>query len=160
MPKIATAPATNEAIELLKTALDQGRTVMLSLAAPPRVVRPPPMVVICCLAFGMTKSEARVLLTLMEHGTVAREDLHVAMSDGRGVSKIKTIDVVVSRVRQKLEPHGVAIETVWGSGYKINEDDRNKLRRLITDHGAGIAGATHQPQPSLRKKCRSMNRKS
>jgi hypothetical protein len=136
MPKTATVPATNEAIELLKTALDQGRTVMLALAAPPRVVRPPPMVVICCLAFGMTKSEARVLLTLTEHGTVAREDLHVAMSDGRGVSKIKTVDVVVSRVRQKLEPHGVAIETCWGNGYRLSSTDRARICEVLNSAAA------------------------
>ena len=136
MQKTAALPATTEAIELLTCALTQGHAITLSLATAPCVIRAPPLVTTCCLTFELTPSQARVLLALVEHGFVSKPDLHAAMSDGRGTSKVKTVDVVVCKVRQKLAEDGVVIETVWGSGYKINEDARNKLRKLITEYDA------------------------
>lgn len=33
--------------------------------------------------------------------------------------ELKIIDVFVCKARKKLEPLGIAIETVWGAGYRI-----------------------------------------
>ena len=86
-----------------------------------------------------------MLVTLLEHGLVGREDLHAAMSDGRGTSKIKTVDVVINRVRQKLAGAGVEIVTVWGAGYRLDEDARGRVRKMlagVTDAGAASARAS------------------
>jgi hypothetical protein len=146
MQKTSALPAITEAIELLTSALDQGHSVVLSLAAPPRIHHPPPLVTTCCLTLGMTPSEARVLLALTEHGYAGRKDLHHAMSDGRGTSKIKTVDVVINRVRQKLAAHNVKIIAVWKSGYKLDEDDRDKLRKILNPTtNAGITESNMKP---------------
>ena len=134
MQKTAVVPAISDAIALLTNALSEGHTVAISLAAQPRVIRAPPLVTACCLQFGLTPSQARVLVALLEHGYLSRPDLHAAMSSGRGASKIKTVDVVINRVRQGLAAHNVAIITVRGAGYRIDEDGRDRLRKLIADY--------------------------
>lgn len=84
MQKTAVVPAISDAIALLTNALSEGHTVAISLAAQPRVIRAPPLVTACCLQFGLTPSQARVLVALLEHGYLSRPDLHAAMSSGRG----------------------------------------------------------------------------
>ena len=128
----ASVPATSEAVELLTRALSEGHTISLSLAAPPRVVQPPAPATACGLKFGMTPSQARILLALMEHGCVGREDLHGAMSvDGNAMSTIKTVDVAVHHMRRKLAGHGIEIETVWGVGYKPTRMTATRSRKLL-----------------------------
>ena len=142
MSKTATLPAASDAVELLAKALGAGHSVTLSLAAEPRVIRAPPLVTTCCLRFGLTPSEARVLLPLVEHGFVSNADLHAAMSrDAYTVSDIKTLKVVICNVRRKLEPYGIGIITIWKAGYKLDENDRDKIRGMLTE----VAPASHQP---------------
>ena len=143
MPKTAAAvPADRaEAVELLTRALSAGHSITLSLAVPPRVIRAPPLVTACCLTFGLTPSEARVLLALVEHGFVGKADLHGAMSreDKVVTSRINTLGVVVYRLRAKLAEHGIAIETVWGQGFKLDEAARDRLRKILAEYGADTA---------------------
>jgi hypothetical protein len=79
MPKPST-PAT--AVDMLTKALAAGHTVLLSLAAPPRVNRTPPLVTACRRAFSLTLTEALVFAELLENGQVEREPLQDAMSHG------------------------------------------------------------------------------
>jgi hypothetical protein len=134
MPKTAALPATADAIALLANALAAGHSVTLSLATEPRVIRAPPAITTCCLRFGLTPSEARVLLPLLEHGFVGNADLHHAMSrDGYTVSDIKTLRVVICKIRQKLAACGIRIITVWKAGYRLDEKDRGKIREMLTE---------------------------
>ena len=77
MPKTS---ATREAVALLQDALAAGHAVTISLAAPPRVDRTSALVATCCLTFGLTEAEARVLVALTEHGYAGKEDLLATMS--------------------------------------------------------------------------------
>jgi len=139
MPKTST-----DAVELLQAALAAGHAVVLSLAAPPHVDRVPPLVTTCGLIFGLTQAEARVLVELLEHKHVGREALQaVASRDG---TKSRTLGVVICRLRQKLEPHGVAIDTLWGTGFRLTEEARGKIRQLLIAHGADIIDAA-TPSP-------------
>lgn len=127
MPKTS---ATREAVALLQDALAAGHAVTISLAAPPRVDRTSALVATCCLTFGLTEAEARVLVALTEHGYAGKEDLLATMSPHGKVPKTNTLDVVICRLRQKLKPHDIAVETVWGQGFRLTEDARDRVRRL------------------------------
>jgi Transcriptional regulatory protein, C terminal len=129
-------PAISEAVALLQDALAAGHAVTLSLNAPPRVDRAAPLVAACCLAFGVTQAEARVLVELTEHSFVAKENLLAAMSP-HGRPKTGTLNTAVCRLRQKLQPHGIEIVTVYGLGFQLNENARGRLRQLLPDHSAG-----------------------
>jgi hypothetical protein len=129
MPK-APVPAAREAVTLLQDALAAGHAVTISLAAPPRVDRTPALVAACCLTFRLTQAEARILVALAEHGYGAKEDLLAAMSP-HGQPKIDTLGVAICRLRQKLKSHDIAVETVWGQGYKLNENARARVRARL-----------------------------
>lgn len=42
----------------------------------------------------------------------------------------KILDVYLSKLRKKLTPYEIKIETVWGRGYYMSPDDRLKLESL------------------------------
>src|SRR5262245_5834589 len=113
-------PATDDVIALLKQAVEQGRIVVLptmpdqrsiahALAYPPE----PPIVVACCMTFGLRRAEARALIRLMESEFVSREELHAVISRS---AKSKIVDVIVCHLRKKVAGHGITIETIWAQG--------------------------------------------
>jgi len=48
----------------------------------------------------------------------------------KAMPKTNTLDVVVCRLRQKLKPHDIEIVTLYGQGFKLNENARDRVRRL------------------------------
>src|SRR5262245_61413757 len=104
------------------------RSIAHTLAYPPE----PPIVVACCMTFGLKRAEARALMCLMEGGFVSRADLHAAMYAGSTpTSKPKIIDVIVCHLRKKVAGHGVKIITVHGQGFQLARGACDKIRRLI-----------------------------
>ena len=51
--------------------------------------------------------------------------------------ELKIVDVVICKVRGKLENFGVSLSTMWGRGYYFDEDNRAKLKALIESVPAG-----------------------
>lgn len=50
----------------------------------------------------------------------------------------KIIDVLICKMRKKLDPYGILIETVWGNGYQLTKDARLLARAAIqeeNEHG-------------------------
>jgi two-component system cell cycle response regulator CtrA len=59
------------------------------------------------------------------------------------VPEMKIIDVIFCKIRKKLKPFGVQIETIWGRGYFLDPENRAKMRALIVasqDIVAPLAG--------------------
>jgi hypothetical protein len=111
--------------ELLQEAAEQGRIVMVLPASnrPPidRALTTLPLrqpssslVTICRQLFGLTLAESRIFVALLKHDLVTKEELHRAMSDGDPMSKIRTVDVVVCRARQKLDQLGIGVINIHG----------------------------------------------
>lgn len=67
--------------------------------------------------------EFDLLATLMEHPNAAlsREQLLELAWGYEFYGDTRTVDVHIARLRQKLDGTGLAIETVWGIGYKLVE---------------------------------------
>ncbi len=82
----------------------------------------------------LTARERTLFLKLMSAAEVTKEQLfYDVYSDVVGTDDepdIKIIDVYVHKLRKKLDPHGVKIETMWGSGYFISAVDKAKLRKM------------------------------
>lgn len=71
---------------------------------------------------------------LLARDLVTREGAYTVMYGARAESEqpnIKILDVMVVRIRQRLRPHNISIETEWGVGYYITPDNKAKLRALI-----------------------------
>jgi DNA-binding response OmpR family regulator len=73
--------------------------------------------------FGMSPAEASLLLPLLQHDYVNKNAVR-GMTAG-------AVDVHICKMRRRLEPYGVKIETLWGSGYRIPAADRRRALDLI-----------------------------
>jgi hypothetical protein len=125
---------------LLQNAIDRGQVVVIpSLLPPLRSKIEAPLVATCCLLFGLTHAESRALVTLTRHAHVSREALHAAISrDGKPVSGIKIVDVIICSLRKKLKPHNIWITTLSKSGYALDRAARDRVYRQIAGHDAGL----------------------
>lgn len=87
--------------------------------------------------WGLTKSEVAVLNVLVLRRVATKEAIHTILygdeSDGGPDPKI--IDVFVCKMRPKLEPARIKIETVWGDGYELTAESR----AIINSMRSGIA---------------------
>ncbi len=53
----------------------------------------------------------------------------------------KIIDVIMCKMRTKLKPHGITVETVWGRGYRLSRQARENFcdrRTLRRGHSRGL----------------------
>ena len=94
-----------------------------------------------CLLFELTPAEGRLLLKLVKHDHVTREELHRGMSDGEPVTGSKIVDVTLGRVRRKLAPHNVTIATIRGLGFRMSENSRDEFRKRLGVFGADVVAA-------------------
>ena len=77
----------------------------------------------------LTESEFNIFLRLWKAKPrmVTREQLMSEaywLRNDQDEPDIKIIDVMICKVRKKLLPLGVGIDTVWGRGYRILEQER------------------------------------
>lgn len=97
---------------------------------------------------GITGKEAMLLFVLLEsHGRVAKERLYHELYGMRNPDEQpdpKIVDVFVCKIRAKLKPFDIEIDTVWGHGYVMTPQNRNKMKRL-----AGILPVPFVESPSL-----------
>ena len=81
--------------------------------------------------FALNWSQERILGALIRHTSPLTHDALFEVTRGpraraedRGE---KLIHTVVCKLRQKLRPHGVEINTVSGVGYRLSTESRNRL---------------------------------
>ncbi len=80
--------------------------------------------------FKLTRKEAAIVATLMQHGRVSKERLYFALyGQNDDPPDAKIIDVFVCKTRKKL-PEGVEIKTIWGVGYEMHLASIEVLRSL------------------------------
>jgi DNA-binding response OmpR family regulator len=72
--------------------------------------------------FGLTTTEVKLLLVLLQNSSLDKDRADMS---GRAV------DVHVCHIRQRLQPYGVEIVTVWGFGYQLQARDRRKTMDII-----------------------------
>ena len=87
--------------------------------------------------FGVTQQQACLLLVLIKRREVTRKMLHSVIESRRPQPKVETepkiVDVVICKLRRKLEAFGLSIETVWSCGYYMPAEDRKKALKLLND---------------------------
>jgi hypothetical protein len=95
--------------------------------------------------FGVTQQQACLLLVLIKRREVTRKMLHAVIESRRPHPKVETepkiVDVVICKLRKKLEPLGLRIETVWSCGYFMSEEHRKTAMGMLNallDHPNAI----------------------
>jgi hypothetical protein len=126
----ATQIPSDELREQLQVAHENGQLIELPRHDwPPHDARPRRMVVedrdhqtaalrVLCAA---TRTEASVLLDLVQ-----KESICKARYPSPG-----SIDVHVFHLRRKLSPHGIVVVSMHGHGYKLEAEDRHRLKEMI-----------------------------
>lgn len=93
---------------------------------------------------ALTPTEARMLALLAAREMCTREALFEA---SRGVgshddaTNIKVVDVHVSKMRRRITPLGIVIQSVWGRGYRLDAASRDRLRSWNGEAAAALAAA-------------------
>jgi DNA-binding response OmpR family regulator len=78
--------------------------------------------------------EEKLLLLVMSTDRLTREVAHAALYSDRLAEtrpKINILSVYMAKIRQKIEPTGVKIETIWGTGWSMTKADRDHLRKFV-----------------------------
>ncbi|MDR1736921.1 MAG: response regulator transcription factor [Oscillospiraceae bacterium] len=75
--------------------------------------------------FALTPKEFDLLLLMARHPnkTFPREQLLSEVWGYEAVSDARTVDTHVKQIREKLGVYRGMLETVWGKGYKLNENN-------------------------------------
>jgi hypothetical protein len=113
----------------------------------------------CARCFKATPQEAAILATLLKRRECTKEQLHVAIEQGRsGESQknsptaIKIIDVFICKLRKKLTPHNIKIETVWSQGYMISAENRERAINMLNEYaGEHVDAIAASLQKTLRE---------
>ena len=66
----------------------------------------------------------------------ARREDSLAMNDG---VHIKIVDVIICKIRKKLKPYDIEINTIWGIGYQMEKGDADRFYQLTYAEDVGEA---------------------
>lgn len=74
------------------------------------------------LEWELTHREARVFRAMLGVDMLTREAAMAALYSDRpdDAPDQKIVDVFICKLRKKTRPYGVAIDTVWGQGWRLN----------------------------------------
>lgn len=82
--------------------------------------------------FGFTPSEGVMFGMLLKNKIVRKEALLDGMQRGRPHNvEIKIVDVLICKMRRKLKPYGISIETQWGNGYFLNAASKQAAQSIL-----------------------------
>ena len=81
---------------------------------------------------GITHQQALLLSVLIKKPRATKDVLHAAaQSISERPSKPKLIDVVIHKLRMRMQRHGYRIMTIWGGGYYLYPEDRKAILDAI-----------------------------
>ena len=93
------------------------------------------------VAWCLTANEQRIMGVLLSRPEASKDQIMTALyrDTHRDEAEIKIVDVFVCKVRRKLKPFGVAIRTIWGVGYAIDEPQRGLLKKALAQDAESSA---------------------
>jgi two-component system, cell cycle response regulator CtrA len=117
MTAMATITAQAQRIEELEAALQKALHVP---TIPPQL--------------RLTRLEGKFFEALLSRSELSKEALFEAVYADRYLDndepEIKIVDVLVCKLRKKLAPFKLTIETLWGRGYALSVESKAAIRRM------------------------------
>lgn len=96
----------------------------------------------CPPQFGLTANEAKIFGLLLKKPLLTKEFAVSAIYlHKQDEADIKIIDVWVCKMRRKLKPYTIIIETVWGQGYRLPAESRVIAEKLLAEANAQLHAA-------------------
>jgi hypothetical protein len=103
-------------------------------AARQREIEDAEQLVLMTGCFGLTRTEALYLSTLMDGRLASKERLLAACHGDESEAEIKIVDVYVHKLRAKLNTRLVQIQTVRSQGYRMEPASIARVNRLLAEH--------------------------
>lgn len=99
-------------------------------------------------AWLLTEAEERLVLLIASRAVLARRDAHVIFYGERpeyDQPDPKVFDAWVCKIRTKLAPYGISVDSVWGTGWSMDADSRIRVAaaRDAVARGELSAGREH-----------------
>lgn len=91
------------------------------------------------LSLGLTAAETKLFGYFLKRDLVTKDGALVVMYGHRPADEMaeeKIIDVFVCKMRRKLTPFGIAIETIWGRGYRMPPESKARAREFLLHESA------------------------
>jgi hypothetical protein len=88
------------------------------------------------IAHDPTRSNKAIVRELGVSPTTVRRARKEGLADKRCGEG--SLSVYICTLRKKLAAHGVKIDTIFGRGYGLSEQSRQKIRRRLATHDAGL----------------------
>jgi two-component system cell cycle response regulator CtrA len=91
---------------------------------------------------GLTRQEERIFLVLLHRDVCSKEQLMIGAYDQLhegDLPHIKIIDVFICKLRKKLKPHGIAIDTHWGRGFSLPPDAKRRANEVIAAFNTALS---------------------
>jgi hypothetical protein len=81
--------------------------------------------------FGLSRTEGHIFARIAAAGYATRDDLMTIANEG-GSKNLdpKILHVWINKIRNKLAPFGIVIETARGRGYKIDAEGMAKIAAI------------------------------
>lgn len=84
------------------------------------------------LEWRLTPSESRVFGVLVNRDLATKDAVMAALYSDRldadADVEPKIVDVLICKIRKKVARFGIEVRTVWGQGWSIDPDIRNRYR--------------------------------
>lgn len=98
----------------------------------------------CVRLFKVTRQQASLLSVMIRRNEVSKDTMHQIIENSRGSTKDdqtdpKMVDVVICNLRKRLKktPLKDVIQTMWGCGYFMKPEDRQRALDLLGDYATG-----------------------
>jgi two-component system cell cycle response regulator CtrA len=91
----------------------------------------------CARFFKASPLEAAMLTLMLRRDHVTKNQLHSvietnrANGQGKEATDPKMVDVLICKLRKKIKPHDIFIETMWGMGYTISKQCREHAVQVL-----------------------------
>jgi two-component system, cell cycle response regulator CtrA len=85
------------------------------------------------IEWALTGRESQVLCSLMGREVCTKAYVHTMLysTDPDGGAEIMIVNVFICKMRKKLTPYGIKIETRWGIGYSLSQESRTSLKGYV-----------------------------
>lgn len=83
--------------------------------------------------WALTGKEALMFAALVARGEASKQALMDALYSDKpdgDEPEIKIVDVFICKLRKKLRPYGIEIQTIWGRGYALPDEVRARFRQI------------------------------
>jgi two-component system, cell cycle response regulator CtrA len=80
----------------------------------------------------LSRQEVTLLGALIASGdaVLTRAAMMSALYGSDDWATPKILDVLMCKMRRKLKPHGIAVETVWARGYRLSSQARERISAI------------------------------